>query len=193
MRDQCTQRVDESIREMLDRAAPVNILAIAPRRVQLAVNNMAIDFQQISPGLPRAAIETSVQAGLKYSGRKHLVQLAPIIKTNFSARKFAQSLDNVAVAVQVSQQAIAKPIARDPSQLLFRSLQIGARVVIRPTEDDRKDRGEPAYSARDVNVLYKLFAAVTFEVDQESTAEHLRESGKQHIVNASPVNSGHIV
>src|ERR1051325_8595279 len=103
MRDQGTKRGDESVSEILDRAAPVHILAVAPHRLQLAINNAAIDFQQVSPGLLRAAAETTIQGSAKQRRRKHLVQLAPVIKTNFSTRRLAQLVHYAAVAVQVAQ------------------------------------------------------------------------------------------
>src|ERR1043165_1235954 len=103
MRDQCTKCGDASVSEMLDRAAPVHILAEAPHRLQLAINNAAIDFQQVSPGLPRATIETPVQTSAKQRRRKHLVQLAPVIKTNLRTRKLTQSLNYAVVTVQVAQ------------------------------------------------------------------------------------------
>src|ERR1051325_57100 len=103
MRDQGTKRGDESVSEILDRAAPVHILAVAPHRLQLAINNAAVDLQQVSPGLLRAAAETTIQGSAKQRRRKHLVQLAPIIKTNLRTRKLTQSLDYAAVTVQVAQ------------------------------------------------------------------------------------------
>src|SRR5689334_14513490 len=117
MRDQRTKRIDESVSEILDRAAPVHILAIAPHRLQLSVNNAAVDFQQVRPVLFWTAVEVAVQAGAKQRGRKHLVQLPPVIETNLSARQLAQPFDNA--AVEISQQAISDPFTWDSAQLLF--------------------------------------------------------------------------
>ncbi len=63
VRDQRGERAEGSLRQGLDRAPAVEVLAVGPGEAQAAIPDRAIDLDQMAAALPRAACRARVLGG----------------------------------------------------------------------------------------------------------------------------------
>ena len=88
---------------------------------------------------------------------------------------------------------------RPPARLLLDALERTARIRCgRGIEQDRKQAGEPADRARQVDALEQVLAAVAFQRDQQRptagpVGERLDEGGQQHVIDLRVVDCRHLV
>ena len=85
------------------------------------------------------------------------------------------------------------------AQLLLDALERTARIRRgRGIEQDRKQAGEPADRARQVDALEQVLAAVAFQRDQQRptagpVGERLDEGGQQHVIDLRVVDCRHLL
>ena len=122
------------------------------------------------------------------------IELAEIVEADLWLRR-----RQVVVAAEPAQDAIADPPMRYGAQLLLDALERTARIRCgRDIEQDRKQAGEPADRARQVDALEQVLAAVAFQRDQQAAVagpvgERLDEGGQQHVIDLRVVDCRHLL
>src|SRR5262249_10713068 len=127
----------------------MNIFTVGPIYSQLPVDHQPVDFQQESSSVPwRPGWPTTLTSRFQYRGfPKQLIKLSKVIKADLWAWVILQSLNQLHVATEVSQDTVSQASRWYRPQPLFDPLEGFSGVTLVEFQTNRKHGREPPDSA----------------------------------------------
>src|SRR5215213_3886980 len=100
---------------------------------------------------------------------ERLLQLTEIIENHFGLGLSTQTLSDLRIVTEITQQAVADTLCRNSAEPLFDQLQrFTRRRRCFHRQQHWKDGGKPADRARKVQVRQNVFTPVTFQINYQS-------------------------
>ncbi|MNZ72264.1 hypothetical protein D3C78_906390 [compost metagenome] len=200
MGDQALQFVEVGLRQLADGLPIMALRAEGPAQQQLATIHLAVDAQFIGQRCIRVMSGTDglIQGLEQRVAAKALIELAQVVEGDRCLRQCRHLLP-ARIIGQVAQHAIAQPLVRHGTQLLFdgldRSALPGRLFDALGRQAQRVGAGEPADGAGQVNLVEQALTAVAFELNQRRViaappAQHAGQGGEQQVVDLGPVSTG---
>ncbi len=194
--DEPPQRVQAPLRQGLNGLFPVRGLAVRPHQGQPALEDVAVDLQEV--GERRIGSAQGAQGlARRGEGIQHravttgLVELAQVVEEHLRMRQRAQ-IPRMLLVHQVAQQAVAQALARKaPQRVPHRAQPVTQAGGARDIQRHGIQGGEPAHGARQVHVVGERLATVALQFHAQARLAHpVREAvghrRQQHVVDVRP-------
>ncbi|CRM42384.1 hypothetical protein [Pseudomonas sp. 37 R 15] len=180
------------IRQALDGRGVEHFATEAPLQGQLTAIHLPFHRQPVGQRRIRVLSLATALAG-RHEQRRLIelaVELAQVIEGNAWCGQPGQGFADLRRA-EVAQQAIAQALVGDGAQLLLDRLDCAGQLAI-GLQAQRKQAGEPADGAGQVDALEQVFATMPLQFDQRGgltapTTDHPRQGGEQQVVDLGAI------